>query len=176
MKRLFTLVLTLVMTVSIFTACGGNKENKEEEKAAITATAVKFSKDGKYTTTVSSEKVDLSGVNEENVEVRYLDMEAASKAEEATDATTETTEEIKIEDVYPLSAKVESVKAADKKSYEITFTDDKAATFPTKDYVMVFKCVEGEDNTASVEVEFPEITLTPNVKALFPTQREQRLR
>ena len=166
MKRLLSLVLTLVMTVSIFTACGGNKENKEEEKAAITATAVKFSKDGKYTTTVSSEKVDLSGVNEENVEVRYLDMEAASKAEEATDATTETTEEIKIEDVYPLSAKVESVKAADKKSYEITFTDDKASTFPTKDYVMIFKCVEGEDNTASVEVEFPEITLTPNVKSV----------
>ena len=59
MKRLLSLVLTLVMTVSIFTACGGNKENKEEEKAAITATAVKFSKDGKYTTTVSSKKVEI---------------------------------------------------------------------------------------------------------------------
>ena len=58
MKRLLSLVLTLVIAVSIFTACGGNKENKEEEKAAITATAVKFSKDGKYTTTVSSEKAD----------------------------------------------------------------------------------------------------------------------
>ena len=82
MKRLLSLVLTLVMTVSIFTACGENKkEEKKENKAAITATAVKFSKDGKYTTTVSSKKVDLSGVNEENVEVRYLDMEAASKAE-----------------------------------------------------------------------------------------------
>ena len=168
MKKVISVLLALVLVVGTFAGCG--KSNKEET-AAITATAVKFSKSGHYTTTVSSKKVDLSGINADNVEVRYLDLtadSAAAKAESTEvateEATTEATEETKLEDVYPLFAKVESVKATDKKSCEITFTDDRAAELKTGSYIVLFKSVEGDDNTASVEVEFPEITLTPDVE------------
>ena len=171
-KRVISLLLAVVLVVGTFAGCG--KSNKEET-AAITATAVKYTKSGQYTTTVSSKKVDLSGISADNVEVRYFDPTADPEAAEAesteaateevtTEATTEPTEEIKLEDVYPLSAKVESVKAADKKSYEITFTDDKAAEYITADYIVLFKGVEGDYNTADVAVEFPEITLTPDVE------------
>ena len=53
-KRMSALVLALILAVSVFTACGEKKDEKKNE-AAITATAVKFSKDGKYTTTVNSD-------------------------------------------------------------------------------------------------------------------------
>ena len=127
MKRVISLLLAVVLVVGTFAGCG---KSDKEETAAITATAVKYSKSGQYTTTVSSKKVDLSGVAADNVEVRYLDLtvdpeaaeaestEAATE-EAAADAATETTEEIKIEDAYPLSAKVDRVEAAGRKSCEI---------------------------------------------------------
>ena len=80
MKKVISVLLALVLVVGTFAGCG--KSNKEET-AAITATAVKFSKSGHYTTTVSSKKVDLSGINANNVEVRYLDLTADSAAAEA---------------------------------------------------------------------------------------------
>lgn len=169
-KRAISLLLVAVIAVGAFSACG--KTNKEET-AAITATAVKYSKSGRYTTTVSSKRVDLSGITADNVEVRYLDLTAAPEAENteviseetaAEAAAAEAPESIRLEDIYPLSAKVESVKAADRKSCEITFTDDKAAEFITGSYIILFKSVEGDDNTANVSVEFPEITLTPDVE------------
>ena len=168
MKKVISVLLALVLVVGTFAGCG--KSNKEET-AAITATAVKYTKSGQYTTTISSKKVDLSGINADNVEVRYLDLtadSAAAKAESTEvateEATTEATEETKLEDVYPLFAKVESVKATDKKSCEITFTDDRAAELKTGNYIILFKSIEGDDNTANVSVEFPEITLTPDVE------------
>ena len=48
-------------------------DTDEEEEPAIKATTVSYSKAGKYTTTVTSDKVDLSGINAENVKVRYSD-------------------------------------------------------------------------------------------------------
>ncbi|MBR4450722.1 MAG: hypothetical protein IKS39_02680 [Clostridia bacterium] len=166
-KTLISILLVAAMLIGTLAACG--KSNKEET-TAITATAVKYTKSGQYTTTVSSKKVDLSGINADNVEVRYLDLtadSAAAKAESTEvateEATTEATEEPKLEDVYTLFAKVESVKATDKKSCEITFTDDRAAELKTGNYIILFKSIEGDDNTANVSVEFPEITLTPDV-------------
>jgi len=151
MKRVISVLLAIVLVVGTFAGCG----NSKKDEPPIAATAVKFSKSGQYTTTVSSKKVDLSGVTADNVEVRYLDPTADREAE-STEAT--------IEDFYPLSAKVEAVKTEGKKSCEITFTDDKAAELTTGSYIVLFKGVEGEDNTAGVEVEFPEITLTPDVE------------
>ncbi len=56
-------------------------ENRtRKKKVSITATAVKYTKSGQYTTTVSSKKVDLSGITADNVEVRYLDLTAAPEA------------------------------------------------------------------------------------------------
>ena len=151
MKRVISVLLAIVLVVGTFAGCG----NSKKDEPPIAATAVKFSKSGQYTTTVSSKKVDLSGVTADNVEVRYLDP-TADRETESTEAT--------IEDFYPLSAKIESVKAADKKSCEITFTDDKAAELTTGNYIILFKGVEGDDNTADVTVDFPEITLTPDVE------------
>ena len=163
-KRVISLLLAIVLVVGTFAGCG----NSKKDEPPIAATAVRFSKSGQYTTKVSSKKVDLSGVTADNVEVRYLDLTADPEAESTEtvteEATTETTEEFKLEDVYPLSAKVESVKAADKKSCEITFTDDRASELITGSYIILFKGVEGDDNTADVAVEFPEITLTPDVE------------
>jgi len=144
------------MLVSALAACKQNTDETENE-AAITATPVKYSRSGNYTTTVSSENIDLSGITAENVEVRSLDPAAVPDNSGSESAKTG------IENVYTLSAKVESVKA-DKKSCEITFTDDKAAENITGSYIVLFKSINGDDNTASVEVEFPEITLTPDVE------------
>ena len=157
MKQILALMLAVLMLVPALAACKQNTDETENE-AAITATPVKYSRSGNYTTTVSSEKIDFSGITAENVEVRSLDPAAVPVNSGSESAKTG------IENVYSLSAKVESVKAADKKSYEITFTDDKAAENITGSYIVLFKSIKGDDNTASVEVEFPEITLTPDVE------------
>lgn len=188
LKRVISLLLAVVLVVGTFAGCG--KSNKEDE-AAITATAVKYTKSGQYTTTVSSKKVDLSGITADNVEVRYMDPDfvpegtSSESVEEATEegtteAATEATtaaadEKVNPEETYTLLAKVESVKAADKKSYEISFTDENAATLLTKDYVIVFKGVEGDENTAAVEVEFPEITLTPDVENIVSNATQAKV-
>ena len=165
-QRVISLLLAVVLVVGVFAGCG--KANKEET-AAITATAVKYAKSGQYTTTVSSKKVDLSGITADNVEVRYLDLTAVPEA------SSEAAQEADLEDVYSLCAKVESVKPTDKKSCEITFPDDKAAEYITDSYIVLFKGVEGDDNTASVEVEFPEITLTPDVENVVSDVTEAKI-
>ena len=176
MKKVISLLLAAVLILGTFAGCG--KSSKDEP--AITASAVKFSKSGQYTTTVSSDKVDLSGINAKNVEVRYLDPNTAVETEavsteDETQANTETAEEVNPEEVYTLSAKVESVKAADKKNYEITFTDENAADYATSSYVVLFKGIEGKNNIANVAVEFPEITLTPDVEFVTPSQKDIKL-
>ena len=92
-KRVISVLLAIMLVTGAFAGCG--KSNKEET-AAITATAVKYTKSGQYTTTVSSEKVDLSGITADNVEVRYLDLTADPEAveEATTEAAAGTTEEI----------------------------------------------------------------------------------
>ena len=142
---------------------------EQGKEVSITATAVKYTKSGQYTTTVSSKKVDLSGITADNVEVRYLDLTAAPEA------NSEAAEEAKLKDIYSLSAKVESVKPTDKKSYEITFTDNKAAEYITDSYIILLKGVEGDDNTADVAVEFPEITLTPDVENVVSNAKEAKV-
>ena len=199
-KRVLALLLAATMAIGTFAGCtqSGGEESSgtkaestvsgdnsayandtDAEEPAIKATAVSYSKAGKYTTTVTSDEVDLSGIKAENVEVRYMDPdfihEDASSApveeaadevstEATTEAAAEATESIKLEDYYTLLAKVESVKAVDKNSYEITFTDEKAADYVTDSYIVLFKDVEGDENTADVAVEFPEIILTPDVE------------
>ena len=155
-KRILAILLAFLMLVPALSAC---KQDAEEATAdaAITATAVKYSKSGEYTTTVNSAKVDLSGAAVDNVEVRYIGSACVLDTSEAK------INKDTIENVYPLSAKVDSVKTADDNSCEIAFTDEKAAEFLTANYVILFKSVEGDVNTATVAVEFPEITLIPDV-------------
>lgn len=73
LKRLLSMLLVVTLLLPTLAACGNGSD-----KSDITATAVKFSKNGKYTTTVKSKKVDLSGINADNIEVRYMDPSADS--------------------------------------------------------------------------------------------------
>lgn len=187
MKRLLSIVLALAMTASIFTACGEKKDEKKDE-AAITATAVKFSKDGKYTTTVKTDTVDLSGISAKNVEVRYADTNAAFEpaAEDAQKTVAKTVKEgektenideskVDIKKNYPLAAKVESVKE-NGEGYDITFSDSEVAPYSASNhYVVLFNGVNGESNTADVKVEFPEITLTPDVENVVSNATEAKI-
>ena len=189
-KRMISMLLAVVLIVSTFAGCGKNEKNEPP----ITATLVSFNKSGQYTTTVSSKKVDLSGITAENVEVRYADPTVLLNAEnaltedalteEVTEAASEATAEtdaqaaksVKIEDIYTLCAKVDSVKAGEKKCYEITFTDESVAPYTAPaHYIVYFKGVEGESNTADVNVEFPDITLTPDVDYVLSNATEAKI-
>ena len=170
MKRLLSLVLTLVMTVSIFTACGENKkEEKKENKAAITATAVKYSKDGKYTTTVKSDTVDLSKISAKNVEVSYTDNNEA-----VSDDTVKTavTKDKKTNESETVKVKVESVKANSDGGYDIIFTDENAVLNPTSYYDISFTKAKEK---VTVAVDYPEITLTPDIKFVTPSDNKVKV-
>lgn len=167
-KRMIALVLALVLAVSVFTACGEKKDEKKDE-AAITATAVKFSKDGKYTTTVKSDTVDLSKVSAKNVEVSYTDYN-----EVVSDDTVNTaiTKDKKTNEPETVKVKVESVKANSNGGYDITFTDKNAASNPTSYYAIN---LVKQKTTVSADVDFPEITLTPDVKSVVSSDKNVKV-
>lgn len=178
-KRVISVLLAIVLVAGTFAGCG-----KSKDEPPIAATAVKYTKSGQYTTTVSSKKFDLSGITADNIEVRYANQNDAltvdnfanqiamtATAEAETDAT-ESKEKINLDKLYPLTAKVKSVKTNDKKGYDITFTDENAADYATKDYIITF---EGTEDTANVAVDFPEITLTPDVEFVTPSQKDIKL-
>lgn len=184
MKRVISLLLAVVLAVGTFAGCG----QSSRDEPPITATAVKFSKSGQYTTTVSSEKVDLSGMTAGNVEVRYSDPTVAFTeeypvyeaeapiAEETATANEATTaseaENTSYQALYPLTARVDSVNANDKGGYDITFTDENAAEYATGNYMITFDATE---EIADVKVDFPEITLTPDLDFVTPSQNDIKL-
>ena len=175
LKRFLSLLLVVTLLLPTLAACG-NASNK----SVITATAVKYSKSGKYTTTVKSKKVDLSGINADNIEVRYMDPSADSSvpvvSQENENQTTEEYSEqaviSNIDDLYPLTAKVEGVESGKGKVYDITFTDESAAEFAANNYVIYFKDL---GHLADVAVELPEITLTPDIEFVTPADHEIKL-
>jgi len=80
--KLISCFLAVVMVTTFMATalvgCSKNKgDNTEEtpstEAAEVQATSVNYAKNGKYTTTISSDKVNLAGLTAENVEVRYID-------------------------------------------------------------------------------------------------------
>ena len=164
MKQILALMLAVLMLVPALAACKQNTDETENE-ATITATPVKYSKSGKYTAAVSSENVDLSGITVENVEVRYMFSATLS----------DTAEGASPEDTSDLSVKVESVKAADEKNCEIIFTDEKAGEYIPQGYIVLFNGIEGEKNTAVIEVEYPEITLTADVESVVSNATEAKV-
>ena len=164
MKQILALMLAVLMLVPALAACKQNTDETENE-ATITATPVKYSKSGKYTAAVSSENVDLSGITVENVEVRY--MFSATLFDTAEGASPK--------DISDLSVKVESVKAADEKNCEIIFTDEKAGEYIPQGYIVLFNGIEGEKNTAVIEVEYPEITLTADVESVVSNATEAKV-
>ena len=167
-KRILALLLATLMLLHALAAC---KQNSDESAAgaSITATPVEFSRNGDYTTTVNSVKVDLSGAAVDNIEVRYT-----GSACVLDDSEAKTTKE-SIEENYPLSAKTVNVKVTDKNSCAISFTDEKASEYLTANYIILFKGVEGDCNTAYVPVEFSEITLTSDTESVVSDATQSKI-
>ncbi len=178
-KRVLALLLAATMAIGTFAGCtqsGGEEssgtkaessaagessaeaaDTAEEAEPAIKATTVSFSKSGKYTTTVTSDKVDLSGITAEDVEISYVDISGVAIEEVQQSAATSDEEVI----AATVKVKVDSVKANTNGGYDISFTDENAPLNPTNYYDISFTKLE---ETASAEVVYPEITLTPDVE------------
>ncbi len=171
MKQLLSLILALVIIGSVLTACGEPKSTPDEAEPeqAIIATAVTFAKSGKYTTTVTSDKVDLSGITAKDVEISYVDTSDIA-LEEAQQSTATSDEE---DFVLPtVKVKVTGVEANANGGYDISFTDENAPLNPTNYYDINFTKLE---ETASAEVVYPEITLTPDVENVISNAKEAKV-
>ena len=161
MKRLnqmLALLLAMILIVSTLAACGGQQDatpDETEVEINIITTPVQYSKSGSYTTTVTSEKVDLSGVTAENIEVLYY----------IVPDDTATPDETASEEARPSrNAEITSVsKNGD--GWDIAFTDPDAAEYATAYYVIDFTDLK---DAAVVTVEFPEIGLEPDLAYITP--------
>ena len=142
MKQLLALLLAATLAVGSFAGCtqsGGEEssgtkaessaagessaeaaDTAEEAEPAIKATTVSFSKSGKYTTTVTSDKVDLSGITAEDVEISYVDISGVAIEEVQQSAATSDEEVI----AATVKVKVDSVKANTNGGYDIVHPDD----------------------------------------------------
>lgn len=170
-KQLLALLLALVMTVSVLTACGESKtEESDAPEAAVIATAVPFAKNGQYTTTVTSDTVELKDLTAENVEVLYIDADLYAQAIAEYEKTA-TVDEAKLADTMVAKAKVDSVKQ-NGSGWEIAFTDGKAADYATSFYQISFKSLE---QYAGVEVTFPEMSLIPDLEFVTPADHAIKL-
>lgn len=99
----------------------------------VTATSVAYNASGIYTTLIASEQVDLSGIDPAQTEVTCVP---------STHVTAEITE------IVPSG-----------KGWNVTFSDESAQKNAPTGYTITFKNI---DQTADVEVIFPEMSLTSN--------------
>ena len=207
LKKAIAFVLAMTMTVTVLTSCDDKDESSsvtestvssaaesgtdsseapdstaepeptEKEEDPVTASAVKFMSNGKYTTTIkaNSADVDLSGLTAENVEVTYIGLEpgtvlaASEEDEESSEAAGD------IFGTYvdgERTAKLDSVTKKDDGSWEISFTDENAVKYGTSEYSIKMKDVKA---TAYVDVEFPEMTLTPDISEVAPSATEVKV-
>ena len=163
-KQMLALLLAAVMVVSTLAACGEKKDDQPAPTEAvaenfITATAVQFSKSGAYTTTVTSDTVDLSGVKAEQIEVLYYDPSLNDAV--ATDDEAEP-------EIVRSKAEITSAKKSGK-GWEISFTDKDAAVNATTGYEVAFT---GLEKSAYVTVEFPKITLEQDLEHVTPADKQ----
>ena len=139
MKQILALMLAVLMLVPALAACKQNTDETENE-AAITATPVNYSKSGNYTTTITSDKIKLSGLTAENVEVRYTNPYAnvyTYVSSEETQAASE--KNLTIEEALPCKATISSVVANANGGYDVVFVDKDAKDYVTSRYYMVLK-------------------------------------
>ena len=161
---------------------GGDQTGDEEEAPAIEATAVKFASAGKYTTTVKSEKVDLSGITADNIEVTYIALteetlyDATAQAEESESEAESSEGEEETEQVKyapgERTAKIDEVKKNDDGSFDITFTDDNDDEVDPSCYCIRF---DGIDDMALVEVENEERNLTAEATDINENTTEAKI-
>ena len=172
--KLISCLLAVVMMASFVATClvGCNKnkgnENTDDtptEAVEVQATSVNYAKNGNYTTTISSSEVNLSGLTAENVEVRYSNpYKSALTVSGLTEAVEEEEKEVTLEDLLPEKATVNSVTANANGGYDISFTDADAESFITSDYMVLLNSASAY---AEVKVDFPTITLTPDIESVI---------
>ena len=116
---------------------------------------------------MKSDKYDLSEISAKNVEISYVDTstEAADEALLTADSNDKTSE------TQYVKVKVDSVKANSDGGYDITFTDKNAALNPTSYYNINFTKLKVKEDV-SAEVEYPEITLTPDIEFATPSDKK----
>ena len=175
LKRSLAIVLALMMVATAFTGCRDTGENEEEEPA-IKATTLQFSKDGKYTTTVTSDEVDLSGATKENTEVTcfVFDPDEEYSIEEEEPEETEDPEEKT--DRYTYAKGERKVRLDDispnGNGWDISFTDEDAAVNATEEYNIIFRDI---DETALAGVEFKEMTVSSDVSSINASAGEAKI-
>ena len=172
MKQILALMLAVLMLVPALAACKQNTDETENE-AAITATPVNYSKSGNYTTTITSDKIKLSGLTAENVEVRYTNPYAnvyTYVSSEETQAASE--KNLTIEEALPCKATISSVVANANGGYDVVFVDKDAKDYVTSRYYMVLK---NYNVYSEVNVEFPSITLTSDIESVYAGTEEFRV-
>ena len=163
---------------------GGDALPEEEEEPAVIATAVNFSKVGQYTTTVSSEKIDLSGVTADNTEVTFIAVDAPEvlyyeeeEPEESEDV--ETGEEDADEedtDRWTYSpgerkVKIDEIKA-NGTGWDITFTDEDALVYAPESYHIIFRDL---DETAYADVEYKDISVSSDTEGVNASDKEAKI-
>ncbi len=147
----------------------GSTSGDPKEENSIKTTPVTYSREGRYTTTVSSDTVDLSGISIDNTEVFYpksigLTVESLeammSDDEEETSLTFNS---------MPVNVTVESVEANPEGGYDIAFLDTDAGSRQTGKYTINFTNLSA---AASVDVNFPDVTLTPDIEFVTPAEKQ----
>ena len=198
MKQILALMLAVLMLVPALAACKQNTDETEKEEA-ITASPVKFTKSGSYTTAVNSEELKLSDFTADSVEVRYSNpysenmsaeelIKALSNPEESKEKPVDPESEAlevrpqvnnaatstgtSVREMYPMTAKIERVEANSNGGIDVTFTDEWASELLPQTYVVTFKNV---DDAAYVNVEYPEATLTPDVDKMFASATDLKV-
>lgn len=162
--RAAALALSAALLVTLFAGCGKKTEEPPAiEETSITASPVTFSRSGSYTTTVTSEDADFSGVTAENTEITYYDYDMARTLvgieEEAGDS-----------EAYK-TVKIGGVKVSDG-SVEIAFTDDTAAKQLKDQYTVEFKDL---DTLYTIPVEYPEMSLACDLASVKASDEGAKL-
>lgn len=205
LKKVIAFVLALTMTVTALTSCDDKDESSsvtesnvssaaesgtdsseapdstgdpepEEQEEAVTASAVKFASSGKYTTTVTANKkdVDLSSLTKDNVEVTYIGLEKGTvlaSDEETEEEASEETDKYTYEDGERIAV-LDDIKQNSDGSYEISFTDENAVKYGVSEYSIRLKDSNG---SIPVEVEFGEMSVTPDIKEVAPSATEVKI-
>lgn len=173
-KRVISLLLVITLAVSIFTACGNDKGSNgksDEAAAAITASAVRFLSNGKYTTTLksNSEDIDLSKLSKDNVEVTYIGYEKGTVL--ASDKAAKKIKAGKYAEGERIT-KLNSIKKNSDGSFSVSFTDADALKYGVSQYNVRLKDL---DKSVPVEVKLPEITVATDTTDISAATHEAKI-
>ena len=190
MKKFVTVGLSLLLTCSVALSAMCGCAPKEENITEVTATPVSYSSEGKYTTELTG--ADFSGLKEEDVKVYYTDLDEAAYQTALQNAASEATpydpnsepgelvvsdEELEapnvdVSEYYETKeAKITEFTASSSKM-TVSFTDPDAGASRTAGYTVI---VESRKIAGSVDVNFKQFTLTPDVEYVPSTATDVKV-